>query len=139
VKRLVALALVLGYTCVVVQLTLRDPEHGHWAFALADRLATTASSGRLTWDRTEVLANVALFVPYGVLLTVLLGRAWAAALVCVLISAGIEAAQLLYLPTRVPTLADVEHNTLGGLAGALLATVVRTPGRAVSRGPASAP
>ncbi|MBO9521629.1 MAG: VanZ family protein [Nocardioidaceae bacterium] len=133
-KRLLALALLAGYSLVVAQLTLRDPEHGRWAFSFADRLATSASSGRLSWDRTEVLANVALFVPYGFLLRILLGRAWAAVLLCVLISAGIELAQQAYLPTRVPTVADVEHNALGGLLGALLASLLTTFGRAGSPG-----
>lgn len=135
-KRLLALALVLGYSVLVVQLTLRDPEHGRWAFSLADRLAVSASGGGLAWSRTEVLANVALFVPYGFGLTFLLGRAWAAVALCLLISTGIELAQLASLPSRVPTLADVEHNLLGGIAGAVLAWAM-TPGTAASRARAS--
>jgi hypothetical protein len=139
VKRFVALALVVAYSVLVVQLTLRDPEHGRWAFALVDRLAGTASSGRLTWDRTEVLANVALFVPYGFLMTLLLGRAWVAVVACVLISAGIEYAQLAYLPSRVPTLADIEHNALGGILGAVGAGLVTTYGRVAFPQRASGP
>lgn len=133
-KRILALALVVCYSVLVVQLTLRDPAHGRWAFTLADRLAGTASGGRLAWDRTEVLANVALFVPYGFLLTLLLGRAWTAVLACLLVSAGIECAQLVYLPSRVPTLADIEHNVLGGIIGAVAASLATTSGTAAYRG-----
>jgi VanZ family protein len=39
----------------------------------------------------------------------------------VLASMGIELAQQRYLPSRVPSLADVEHNGLGGVIGAALA------------------
>jgi VanZ family protein len=46
-------------------------------------------------------------------------------------------AQQRYLPSRVPSLADVEHNGLGGLIGALLgwpfARAVRLTGRGSGR------
>ena len=115
-------ALLLGlYSILIAQLTLADPSSGHWAFSLADHLATSASDGRLTWTRTEVLANVALFVPAGFLLTVVLGRPVVAAALCVAASVCIELVQYRYLPSRVPSVADVEHNALGGMIGAVLA------------------
>ncbi len=123
--RIIAFVLLVAYTAFVAHLTLTDPAQGRWAFGLADRFATSASSGRLGWHETEQLANIALFVPAGALLAVVLGRAWpAAVVVCVLASVSIEYAQLRYLPSRVPSLHDVQLNSLGGLIGALAGAVL---------------
>lgn len=119
--RIAALALVPAYLLVVAHLTLTDPSRGQWAFDLADRIALRASGGALTWSQTEVLANIALFVPLGFLLAVATHSAILATAACAVLSAGIEYAQLTLLPTRVPTLDDVLHNTVGGLAGAVVA------------------
>lgn len=118
--RLVALALVVAYLLLVAHLTLTDPSQGQWAFDIADRIAARLSDGALTWTETEVLANVALFVPLGLLLTLATHSAALASAGCALLSCGIEYAQLTLLPSRVPTLDDVVHNTLGGLAGAVV-------------------
>jgi hypothetical protein len=138
--RVLALALVAAYLLVVAHLTLTDPSQGAWAFDLADRIAVRVSVGTLTWHETEVLANVALFVPLGFLLAIVLHSAALASGACALLSAGIEYAQLTLLPTRVPTIDDVVHNTLGGLVGALVAgaclALVASPRR---RTPAAAP
>ena len=67
-----------------------------------------------------MLANVALFVPAGFLLAVVLGAPLLSAALCILGSACIELAQLQYLPSRVPSFADIQHNGLGGMFGALL-------------------
>jgi hypothetical protein len=121
IRRPVAAVLLACYSVVLARLTLADPAAGRWAFDLADAAARRASHGRLDWSETEVIANVALFVPAGFLLAVLLGRPLLAAALTVLASACIELAQQQFLPTRVPTLADVVHNGLGGLVGAILA------------------
>ncbi len=121
IRRPVAAVLLACYSVVVARLTLADPAAGRWAFDLADAAARRASHGRLDWSETEVIANVALFVPAGFLLAVLLGRPLLAAALTVLASACIELAQQQFLPPRVPTLADVVHNGLGGLVGAILA------------------
>jgi glycopeptide antibiotics resistance protein len=109
------------YLVLVARLTLADPSSGRLVFAFADAVATRLSAGRLEWSETEVLANIALFVPAGFLLAVVLGRPMLSMVVCVLGVACIELAQQRFLPSRVPSRADVEHNGLGGLFGALLA------------------
>jgi glycopeptide antibiotics resistance protein len=115
-------AVLLGiYVLFIARLTLAEPSSGRLVFDLADGLATRLSEGRLQWSQTEVLANVALFVPAGFLLSVALGRPILSAALCVLGSACIELAQQRYFPSRVPSIADVQHNGLGGLLGALLA------------------
>ena len=119
------------YAMVIARLTLAPAASETGIFGLLSRVTSHASHGRLDWSQTEVLANVALFVPAGFLLAIVLGRAWASALVCVLVSVGIELAQQRYLPSRVPSLADVEHNGLGATIGALvgwpIAQALRTP------------
>jgi glycopeptide antibiotics resistance protein len=73
----------------------------------------------LQGSQTEVVANVALFVPAGLLLSVVLGRPILSAALCVLGSACTELARQRYFPSRAPSIADVQHNGLGGLLGAL--------------------
>jgi glycopeptide antibiotics resistance protein len=116
-----AAALLGLYAVVIARLTLVPASSERGIFGLLNRVTTHASGGRLDWSQTEVLANVALFVPAGFLLAVSLGRVWAAAVVCIVASAAIELAQQRFLPSRVPSLADVEHNGLGGAIGAALA------------------
>jgi len=129
IRRPAAVALLACYSMLVARLTLADPSSGHWAFDLGWRAAGVIGDGRLTWSETEALANVALFVPAGFLLAVALGRPLAAVALTVLASACIELIQLRYLPSRVADPADVWHNGLGGLAGAILATPFSRPGR----------
>lgn len=134
-----AAALLGLYTLVIVRLTLFPAATETGTFGLLDRIMTRASGGRLDWGQTEVLANIALFVPAGLLLTVVLSRAWAAAVLCVAASAAIELAQQHFLPSRVASLADVEHNGLGGVLGALvgwpIAHALRTSTRRSRRRP----
>lgn len=109
------------YAIVIARLTLEPASSETGTFGLLNRIMTHASNGRLDWSQTEVLANIALFVPAGFLLAIVVGRAWVSALLCVAASVAIELAQQRYLPSRVPSIADVEHNGLGGAIGALLA------------------
>jgi glycopeptide antibiotics resistance protein len=109
------------YLVLVTRLTLADPSAGRWAFSFADHVATRVSDGRLVWSQTEVLANVALFVPLGFLLTLITCRPLLSAVLCLLGSAGIELAQAEWLVTRVASIADVQHNAFGGLLGVVVA------------------
>lgn len=89
---------------------------------------------RLTWARTtpsDIAANVLLYLPFGVclawLLAARLGSLLAIAAACVAgaaLSTVIEVAQL-YETRRVSSLTDIACNTLGAVAGALLAVAVR--------------
>ncbi|WEK60587.1 MAG: VanZ family protein [Candidatus Microbacterium colombiense] len=85
---------------------------------------------RLGWEsldftRLEIIANVLVFVPVGVLAFLLLPRvAWPLAL---LIGPGIsgiiEVAQRVALPHRAATISDLIANSVGATAGVLLAVV----------------
>ena len=72
----------------------------------------------------EFVLNVAMFVPPGATLAVLLPRVawWQLSLVGLAGSVGIEVLQLL-LPDRTASLSDVVANTVGLAAGALMVAV----------------
>jgi glycopeptide antibiotics resistance protein len=76
----------------------------------------------------EFTANVALFVPFGILVTVALRRAWVGVGLAVLLSAGAELGQLL-LPGRTASPRDVLANVLGATIGALCVVVIRASNR----------
>ena len=86
--------------------------------------AGIASYGRSTFV-LEILANVALFVPIGLLLVLAWPRLrlWQAVLIGALMSVLIETVQGA-MPSRFPTLSDVIANTTGALIGALIVTVI---------------
>jgi glycopeptide antibiotics resistance protein len=68
----------------------------------------------------EFLANIALFVPFGLLLAAAWPRTnpWLIILIGYATSATIELVQTL-LPSRVPAISDVIANTLGTVIGCL--------------------
>ncbi len=83
---------------------------------------------RLGWEsldftRLEIMANVLVFVPIGILSFLLLPRrAWALSfLVGPALSAVIELTQRLALPHRAATLDDVVANSLGATLGVVVA------------------
>lgn len=66
----------------------------------------------------EALANVVMFLPFGVLVPLAgLRRAWAAVPLGLAFSAAIELAQLAFWPTRVASVQDVVLNTAGAALG----------------------
>lgn len=73
-----------------------------------------------TWTVLEVAANVALFVPFGLLAMTAYRemRVWSTTLAALATSCVIEGVQL-FLPTRFSTVSDLVANTAGGLLGAL--------------------
>lgn len=84
----------------------------------------------------EFLANVALFVPVGLLLPLAWSRLrlWHVVLIGALMSGLIESVQGL-MPSRFPTISDVIANSLGTLVGGMIAVLViqLLPGRAPRR------
>ena len=121
-----AMVLVLGWptpTTPVVD-TLAVVSH---------QVQAVGASGWLNDSQLEFLANIALFMPFGLLVTALLRRGswWAAVLMGFGFSLTAELTQLLVLPQRSGTVSDVVANTLGTMLGAAIAAAVRTP-RAVA-------
>jgi glycopeptide antibiotics resistance protein len=79
-----------------------------------------------TFDVLEVAANVAMFVPFGVLALTAYRwmRVWSATLAGLVTSGIIEGVQL-FLPTRYATVSDLVANTAGAFLGALLVATTR--------------
>ncbi len=82
----------------------------------------------LTYDRAEFLANIALFVPVGVFLLLLVGTRfwWLAGFGAFLMTSAIETAQRS-IPGRVSDERDVLANTVGALIGIVVALVLTYP------------
>jgi glycopeptide antibiotics resistance protein len=83
--------------------------------------------GWITYTQLESFANVALFVPFGLLIALLVPTKWWWLVVVglILVAGGIELGQALFLPGRVPSIDDVLANSTGGLIGVAIAAVIR--------------
>lgn len=85
----------------------------------------------LTYARIEFAANVALFVPVGLLLTLVLHRRrWLVLPVAFLMTVTIESVQAIALAARTPSVLDIVANTAGACVGMVCAALAE----AVSRG-----
>lgn len=127
-RHLTRAALVV-YLLLVAWITLTPDLADHDALGKV-RVVTQWLTDRgvpVTYAGVEAGANVVMFGPFGVLVGLLVrpARAWWARVVAggAALSAGIETAQLLFLPTRVPTVQDVVMNTLGAALGVLVLVV----------------
>lgn len=94
--------------------------------SLLERLHGAGIPAWFDYQLVEWLANVALFVPWGVLGALALApRHWWLVLVSGLAaSAAVETAQYLYRPERFASAADLVANTAGAGLGLLCAAVV---------------
>lgn len=77
----------------------------------------------VTYARIETDANILLFVPFGLLLTLMLKPQhwWWAPVICLAASTVVELGQGILLPHRFSSLADVLANTVGGIIGTAVA------------------
>ena len=82
--------------------------------------------GFITYASVEFGANIALFVPLGLLLALLFGphRWWLAPVICFVATVLIELGQGALLPQRVASIGDVIANTVGGVLGTLTAVTI---------------
>lgn len=79
----------------------------------------------LTYDRIEFAANIALFIPFGVLVTLLVRQAWLVLPLGFLTTLMIETAQALLLDRRTPSVLDLVANMAGVCVGLLVVVFVR--------------
>ncbi len=82
--------------------------------------------GFVTYARVEFGANIALFMPLGMLLALLFGprRWWRAPVICFVATVLIELGQGVLLPQRIASIGDVIANTVGGILGTLAAVAI---------------
>ncbi len=121
----------LGYLAFVAWLTLTPDPLGGRSDLLVRVVARLQRHERLSWltfDRFELGANIALFVPVGLFLLLLVGTRWwwVAVLAGFALTSFIETAQRS-IPGRVPDERDVLANTLGTVAGVLVGVVLTLP------------
>lgn len=124
--RIWALTLGLPFLLSVALLTLTPARVEQTMPRLLD--IVLAGFQRLGWTsldftRLEVLANIAVFVPVGVLAFLLVPRrTWPLSLfVGPAVSVAIETAQYVALPHRAATVGDVLANSTGATLGVILA------------------
>ena len=123
-----ALALGIPFLLALAALTLTPSRVEDSLPNVLDLVLGTAH--RIGWSslnfaRLEVIANVLVFVPIGILAFVLVPRRlWGFALLAgPALSLAIETAQWLALPHRAATLSDVLANSAGATLGVVLAVL----------------
>ena len=111
---------LIGYLVVLATVTLGASPQAALGW-LTDAVHRLTGLYGVTVGDVERAANVLLFIPAGLLLCGLLPRTsrWVVWLVCLTVSVGVEAAQLL-LPGRQSSPIDVVTNSTGGALGVLL-------------------
>jgi VanZ family protein len=122
----------LAYLGFVAWLTLTPgdlaPTSSYLVERVLNRLQRSDELAWLTDDRAEQLANVALFVPVGLFLLLLVGTRfwWVAAGLAFVMTSAIETAQRS-IPGRVPDQRDIVANTVGALIGIAVGVVLTLP------------
>ena len=119
----------LSYLGVVALITL-GPQPGGSLFRLLAHAAISLSwrldpDSGMTYSDLEFVANIAMFLPIGLLFVLVLGprRWWLALVLGVVLTFGIESAQA-FLPSRVPDARDLAANSAGAIVGSLLGMVL---------------
>ena len=125
------LVLLIFYTIFIGLVTLTprqlDTSPGSFIGRLLNFLASHRMTQWLTYERVEMLANVGMFVPFGLLLALHLGRKrwWWGWLIGSAFSGIIEGVQgTVFTQTRFATLSDFITNTIGAGIGAGLALLI---------------
>jgi glycopeptide antibiotics resistance protein len=91
----------------------------------------------MTYARIEYLANIALFIPLGVLLALVLHRArYLVVPLAVITTVTVEGVQAVMLDSRVPSLHDIVANVTGACVGLVAAVAVEALRARTQRHPA---
>ena len=123
-KRRIIAILTVAYLAVIAAMTLGpQPTNGatrHFIMGIVD-LVDLHIYSEFRYHDFEFLANIAMFVPLGLLLILLLGRRrwWVVVLLGVIATFSIETAQV-FIPSRVPDTRDLVANSIGAIAGLVI-------------------
>ncbi|MDN5825197.1 MAG: VanZ family protein [Arthrobacter sp.] len=130
-RRLVALALTAALYLLAVAFIVfwPVPVDRPAQDALPRLLESWHAAGVPAWvdyQLIEWLANVVMFLPWGVLGTLLLPRRrwWVVPFSGLLASAAVESAQYIFLPARFASSADIVANTAGAVLGFVATALV---------------
>jgi VanZ family protein len=119
-------ALAIGAVIVVAALLLWPDSVDDPLVELIDTLFPPppgAGPHSLLLPMAQFSANVVLFLPIGFLLVIATRRWWVGMLIGVALSTACESVQAL-LPGRVSSIDDIVANTIGAIAGSVVAAVV---------------
>ena len=124
----IAAAVVYALVLASIAFTARPVDEG-FGPTLQRGLDVLHGIGVPVWvdySTVEFTANIALFVPLGVVVVLLVGldRWWWGAVAGLVASSTIELGQLVFLPGRFASADDVLANTTGAVIGALVGVVV---------------
>ncbi|KQY42824.1 VanZ family protein [Cellulomonas sp. Root137] len=132
-QRRVVIGLLVGALVAAAVLVL-NPWHLHDALDAPiarglGRLHVLGLPEKLNVHAAEFAANIALFVPLGLLGALLVPRRrwWVVLVALVALSVGIEVVQAFGLSYRQPSARDVLGNSLGAAIGVGLSLLVRRP------------
>lgn len=129
IRQIVAILGLLCFSALVMLITLSPVKVDQGREYLVDRiLQELHERGAPSWfeyNELEFTANIAMFVPLGFFLGLLMLRhRWLGAIAIGLFSFGIEQAQLHFLPERVADTRDLVANTIGGCIGLVCASLL---------------
>lgn len=130
-RLLVGLAILLAYSGVILSITLSptqlDVNYQNAVLRLLEVLHRNGVPQWFGYGEVEFLANVAMFVPFGFLVAILLPQRLS--VVTVLVGPGfsafIENFQREFLSERVASVYDVYANSAGAIIGLALAATLR--------------
>lgn len=131
-RHALAMSVLAVYTAFILVVTLSPTQLDISVQRLVFRFVEVLHRfGVPTWfdyGEVEFLANIVMFLPFGFMVALLfpVRAAWLSVFVSFLFSTGIELFQREFLDERVFDLRDIVANTIGGLAGFIVAAFLRS-------------
>ena len=133
-RRIAGLGLVVYGAVVLFATLLPNPDSSAFETRILKFLDRLYQRGVPVWVDFHTLefgANVAMFVPLGICVGLLLSRRkqWAGIFILPVISLAIELAQYWFLVNRLATVSDVIANSIGGWVGVAIVWIARALAR----------
>lgn len=129
---------LVAYVAAVVAVLVLPIGYSQIVGSIGDWLRSALGASAFGDGWIELGANVLLFVPLGLLLTLLLRRHWHGVMLALILSASAELAQLI-IPARQPSVRDILANVLGAAIGSALAWTLVVRRERVAAAPHGSP